>query len=164
MRGANNPNHRGAGHHTCITCGKGFQNYNKARRACSLKCRPFPSPEARAKLSAAGKRAHPPGDLWWRPSKDANHDEIVAALEAAGCSVIEIHMLGHGAPDVITHRADTGEIVLLEIKNPKSKHVVTPAQRRWHARWQGGPVHIVRTAAEALAATGIVVHSRKAAG
>lgn len=60
---------------------------------------------------------------------DANHKQIVAALEAGGCSVESI-----GRPvDIVVGRA--GRNYLFEIKTPKGKLRAT--QERFFAKWRG---------------------------
>lgn len=38
MRGAANPNYKGAGIRVCVACGDNYRSYNKARKYCSSKC------------------------------------------------------------------------------------------------------------------------------
>jgi len=98
-------------------------------------------------------------------SRDANHREIVLGLEAAGRSVLEIWDLPRsnrrrkGAPDILVGWG--GQMLLMEIKNPVTQYgkKVTPEQTIWHAWWKGRKVLVVRTLAEALAATGVVIDS-----
>jgi hypothetical protein len=93
-------------------------------------------------------------------SRDGNHQEIVRALEAAGRTVLDLHELGltsshrKGAPDILVGWGRAHQL-LMEIKNPDGFNRVDEAQLAWHAWWRGTPVVIVRTAAEALAATGV---------
>lgn len=79
---------------------------------------------------------------------DANHDQIVSALEAAGCSVQSLAPIGKGCPDALAAKA--GAMWLFEFKNPKGKDEVNEAQRKWHIEWNA-PVYVVRTPDEALA-------------
>lgn len=95
-------------------------------------------------------------------SRDANHREIVLGLEAAGRSVLEIWDLPpgnrhrKGAPDILVGWG--GHMLLMEIKREKGGKL-TPEQTIWHAWWRGQKVVVVRTLAEALAATGVVIDS-----
>lgn len=84
--------------------------------------------------------------------RDANHQEIVDALIAAGCSVADLSAQGGGTPDIAVGLA--GENHLFEIKNPATRGKLNPSQEDWHARWKG-QVSIVTTPEEALAAIGI---------
>jgi hypothetical protein len=93
-----------------------------------------------------------------RASKtDGNHGDIVAALEAAGCTVQSLAPIGRGCPDVLVAgprkaffngKVDV-PMYLLEIKNPDGKDEVNEAQTKWHIEWNA-PVYVVRTAEEAL--------------
>lgn len=93
-------------------------------------------------------------------SRDGNHGEIVAGLEAAGRSVLDLHELGlsnrrrKGAPDILVGWGRS-HMVLMEIKNPAGKNIVEEDQLAWHRWWRGVPVVVVRTLAQALAATGV---------
>jgi hypothetical protein len=79
---------------------------------------------------------------------DQNQPEIVAALRQVGAAVLDIHEVGHGAPDlVVWYRG----LHLLELKTKTGK--LTPDEREWHTRWPG-PIHIVRDYREALRAVG----------
>ena len=84
----------------------------------------------------------------FRARIDANHPEIVHALEQAGCSVQSLAALGKGVPDILVGRA--GENFLLEIKTKNGK--LTCAQLRWSWR---GQCAVVRTVEEAFRVVGI---------
>lgn len=89
------------------------------------------------------------------PSRvDQNQPEIVAALRAAGCSVLHTHELGAGAPDIAVGRVVNGvpTTFLLEIKTATGK--LTVAERMFHRAWQGH-VAIVRSVEEALKEVGL---------
>jgi hypothetical protein len=100
--------------------------------------------------------------------RDASEPNIVAALEAIGCSVVRLDDdKRSGLPDLLVgHR---GQSWLIEVKNPeatrsrrrKSGEAVTgkapqtslsPAQETWHRGWRGRPALVVRTPQEAIAA------------
>jgi hypothetical protein len=51
MKGPGNPHFKDAGKHVCQQCGKEFQNYNKARKYCSDKCKGL-APDNIARLRA----------------------------------------------------------------------------------------------------------------
>ena len=79
---------------------------------------------------------------------DANQPTIVAALRQVGAAVLDIHTVGHGAPDlVVWYRG----LHLLELKTAKG--TLTSDEKRWHESWPG-PIHIVRDYREALRAIG----------
>lgn len=88
---------------------------------------------------------------------DANQAGIVAALRAVGCSVAVTSHLGHGFPDLVVGRGRT--TVLMECKSGP-RDGLTEDEVTWHCLWKGGPLVIVRTPAEALAAVGITVGER----
>jgi hypothetical protein len=81
---------------------------------------------------------------------DANHLEIVNALRAVGCGVLDLSAVGKGAPDIlVAHPNNHDRMCLMEIKSKAGK--VNPLQQKWHSLWPGG-VRVVRTVDEALAA------------
>lgn len=83
--------------------------------------------------------------------KDANHNEITKALEAAGAYVFDCSGFGKGFPDVLV---SYGELFLLEYKDgakPKSAQRLTKAQKEFRKRF---PVDVVSNVDEALAAIG----------
>lgn len=87
---------------------------------------------------------------------DANQPEIVAALRAVGASVLHMHELGRGAPDLAC--GYRGQNFFLEIKDgskPPSARRLTPKEREWHQSWWG-QVAVVNTPEEALEAIGAV--------
>jgi len=77
---------------------------------------------------------------------DANQAEIVAALEACGCTVLSLAEHGRGCPDLLVGLRWRN--VLLEVKGPKGK--LTPDQRAFLAEWRG-EWYVVSSVAEALA-------------
>jgi len=91
----------------------------------------------------------------YRRKRDANHNEIVKALVARGCTVLDLSSLGSGAPDLLV--AWSGRMVLMEVKNPDGRNKVEPHQEQWHQRWRGPRVVVVRSVEEALAVTGASV-------
>lgn len=68
-----------------------------------------------------------------RSKVDRNQPAIVAALRAAGWSILHLHQLGHGAPDLLACKH--GVLALLEIKMPGEK--LTPDEQEFHAAWPG---------------------------
>ncbi len=82
---------------------------------------------------------------------DRNHGTVVAAFELAGCSVLSIASVGRNAPDLVVGCA--GRSHLVEVKpdvGAKALRDPRKGQLDWAAKWRGGPVHVIRTAAEAL--------------
>jgi hypothetical protein len=82
---------------------------------------------------------------------DANQAEIAKALRDAGCSVVSLHRVGMGVPDLLVGRH--GRTYLLEVK--AANGVLATAQKHWHYHWSGDDVRVVRTPEEALAAVGL---------
>lgn len=76
---------------------------------------------------------------------DANQSEIVKALRATGCSVVDLSSVGMGCPDIMVGR--NGVTVLMEIKTEKGK--LNSIQVEWHKCWKGAAA-IVRTPVEAI--------------
>lgn len=89
---------------------------------------------------------------------DANHAEIVKALRSAGCWVLDLSAVGQGCPDLLVHGPTySWDFRLIEIKDgnkPPSARKLTPAQIEFHAGCRG-PVVVVNSVAEALAAVGV---------
>lgn len=85
---------------------------------------------------------------------DANANQIVSALRAVGAKVnfIEFAYGLSGCPDILV--AHAGKTVLMEIKVKGGR--LSEAQKKFHAEWNGGPLVVVRTVDEALAAIGLV--------
>ena len=65
--------------------------------------------------------------------KDANHNKIKAALEEVGFSVLDLHTVGCGAPDLLVSKL--GLTCLAEVKTPTGK--LNADQKRFIARWNG---------------------------
>ena len=83
-----------------------------------------------------------------RQRLDANHSEILAALQRV-TNAVSLAAVGGGCADVLAqHRA--GHLVLIELKTPGGR--VRPSQRLFAERW---PVVVARTSEEALRAVGI---------
>ena len=70
---------------------------------------------------------------------DANQADIVKGLRRIGCSVLPLHAVGQGCPDLLVARS--GNTMLMEIKDgnkPPSQRKLTPDQEAFHERWHGG--------------------------
>jgi len=64
---------------------------------------------------------------------DANQKEIVKALRDRGASVLHLHQVGGGCPDILVGYA--GYNFLIEIKDgtkPPSKQKLNVTQQEWH--------------------------------
>ena len=83
--------------------------------------------------------------------KDANHDIIIDALRTMCVGYIELYELGYGVPDLLVY---VDGYHLWEIKNPETRYGkkgLNKNQQAWADGWRGGPVHVIRTVAEAVA-------------
>ena len=82
--------------------------------------------------------------------KDANQNDIVAALIAIGCTVADTSMAGDGFPDLVVGIAGTN--LLLEVKDeaqPPSKQRLTTDQQLFHSQWKG-PIYVVNSVDQAI--------------
>lgn len=70
--------------------------------------------------------------------KDDNHAELTRVFEAAGCTVLDLSMVGGDCPDVLV--GIHGVNVLVEFKNPKARGKLTQGQQRFIAEWKGPAV------------------------
>lgn len=82
---------------------------------------------------------------------DANQDQVVSALRAAGASVQSLAAIGKGCPDLLA--AKGGEMFLFEVKHGKGK--ANEMQVKWHISWNAD-VHVVYTPEDALRVIGAV--------
>jgi len=85
---------------------------------------------------------------------DANQSKIVAALRKIGCSVLHLHTLGDGAPDILVGVKKGGAThnLLLEIKDgdkAPSARKLTPDEETFHRDWRG-QVATVESVEEAI--------------
>ena len=83
---------------------------------------------------------------------DNNQQEIVNALRQAGASVIHLHAVGHGCPDLLV--GYRGINYLIEIKTRRGR--LTADQTALYSTWQGLPVAVPHTVDEALQAIGAI--------
>jgi hypothetical protein len=86
-----------------------------------------------------------------RARVDANQPQVVAAFRRMGATVLHLHALGKGAPDILVgHR---GKNALVEIKDgakPPSSQKLTKDEVIFHAEWRG-QVAIINSVDEAIA-------------
>lgn len=84
-------------------------------------------------------------------SVDANQSKIVKGLRAVGASILHLHAVGKGCPDILV--GFRGENFLMEIKDgdkTPSKRKLNKGQVDWHRAWRGQVV-VVNDYDEALA-------------
>lgn len=85
-----------------------------------------------------------------RSRVDDNQVAIVRALRDAGCTVLHLHTIGKGCPDILVGNRTRN--VLMEIKDgskPPSRRLLTPDELEFHRTWRG-QVAVVETVEEAI--------------
>jgi pimeloyl-ACP methyl ester carboxylesterase len=103
------------------------------------------------------------GSLWWGRDRmraarvDGNQAAIVKALRGYGCSVLHMHQIGNGCPDlaIATPPDDKGlrRIGFIEVKDgtkPPSARKLTADQVEFWDEWKGAPMALVTDEAGAL--------------
>ena len=85
---------------------------------------------------------------------DANQPEIVEAFWQLHCTVLLLHQVGSGCPDLLI--GINGFNVLVEVKTATGK--LTNDQKDFIAAWNGDDVNIVRSRDDAIE---IVNHYRR---
>lgn len=90
-----------------------------------------------------------------RGRQDANAGAIIKALKRCGATIIDMHTLGGGVPDIVC--GYQGRNILMEIKaRPKATNAGVHERQETFAReWRGDRVITVRSEAEALQAIGV---------
>ena len=90
-----------------------------------------------------------------RGRADNNQKEIARALRQVGAKVHHLHTVGNGCPDLLV--GWRGQTYLIEVKNLDGRgSILTPEQETWHKAWTGGPVAVIHSEDEALAAIGVI--------
>ena len=82
---------------------------------------------------------------------DANQSAIVQALRQVGASILHLHTLGRGVPDLLVAKHD--RMWLMELKDgdkSPSKRKLTPDEVKWIDAWPG-PVYVVESVEDAIA-------------
>lgn len=92
-------------------------------------------------------------------NRDANHGEIVAALRAVGCTIVDLAAVGGGVPDLLV--GYRGVNLLVEVKDGSrvpSERRLRPSQLEFRDEWRGqwAMVGTVGQALELVAAVGRV--------
>jgi hypothetical protein len=136
----------------CRQCGKFFTFSKSTKRIyCSYKCHLDNGGAWRAGMAALG------ATMKYGAKKDANHHEIVDALQKAGAYVIDMSHVGKGFPDLIV--GFQLKTILMEIKNPKTaygKKGLNKNQLKWKEQWLGGAYCIADSPEAALRMIGVV--------
>jgi Holliday junction resolvase len=68
-----------------------------------------------------------------RTRKDINQNEIVSAFKTLGCTVLDLHLVGGGCPDLLV--GVNGLNLLIEVKS--GKNTLRQNQIDWAANWNG---------------------------
>lgn len=79
-------------------------------------------------------------------NQDANHSALVAFMSQLGPEPIDTSKVGSGFPDLVW--PFQGQTVLVEVKTPDG--ALTPAQKRFHDEWRGGPLIVVASEADVM--------------
>lgn len=82
---------------------------------------------------------------------DANQQQVVEILRAAGATVQSLAAVGHGCPDLLVGWC--GKTLLMEVKDgnkPPSEQKLNESQIKWHGTWMGGPLAVVNGPEAAL--------------
>lgn len=85
---------------------------------------------------------------------DANQPRLVALFRKLGASVLHLHTIGRGAPDILVgvNGKQGRQNLLVEIKDgdkPPSAQKLTAEEQVFHDEWRG-QVAIIRTEAEVI--------------
>jgi Holliday junction resolvase len=88
---------------------------------------------------------------------DANQEQVVTALRAAGATVQSLAGVGKGVPDLLV--GYQGQTLLMEVKDGNkspSARLLTEDQLRWHGSWKGGALAVVDSPDAALRMIGVI--------
>ena len=81
---------------------------------------------------------------------DRNHQDVIKALRSVGCSVLSLHQVGSGCPDLLVAR--NGKTCLMEVKDgelPPSGRRLTQDEAEFFATWKG-ECHVVDSVNDAV--------------
>ena len=88
---------------------------------------------------------------------DANQEQVVTVLRAAGATVQSLAGVGKGVPDLLV--GYQGQTLLMEVKDGNkspSARLLTEDQLRWHGSWKGGALAVVDSPDAALRMIGVI--------
>jgi hypothetical protein len=80
-----------------------------------------------------------------RARVDKNHKEIVECLRKLGCSVLSLHAVGKGCPDLLV--CYQMQLYLVEVKDIGGK--LRESQKAFMRNW-GSPVYVVHSTNEVV--------------
>jgi len=136
----------------CLQCKKQFGHYKSRQKSyCSYECHLDSGGAWRAGIAATG------AIMKYGVKKDANHNEVVDALQKAGAYVLDMSHVGRGFPDLIV--GFQSKTILMEIKNPKTsygKKGLNKNQIKWKDQWTGGIYCVVDSPDAALRMIGVL--------
>jgi endogenous inhibitor of DNA gyrase (YacG/DUF329 family) len=136
----------------CLFCKKEFEFYKSSpQQFCSYQCHLDSGGAWRAGMAATK------ATMKYGAKKDANHHEVVKALQQAGAYVIDMSHVGKGFPDLIV--GFQLKTILMEIKNPKTAYGrkgLNKNQLIWKEQWTGGNFYVVKSPEEALRVIGVL--------
>jgi hypothetical protein len=132
----------------CLYCRRPFRSPpSKVAKYCSYECHLASGGAARAGAASLAARKQIHG-----AKRDANHAEICRFLDECGIVYADLSAHGYGVPDLLV--PTDGENHLWEIKNLDTaygRRGLNDLQRLWAQDWQGGPVWLIHSVAEAHA-------------
>ena len=80
---------------------------------------------------------------------DANQQAVADVFQDAGFSVLLLHQVGKGCPDLLIGCPTTN--ILIEVKNPDGRgNKLTADQEIFHSEW-AGPLYVVESEEQAKA-------------
>ncbi len=82
----------------------------------------------------------------YAPKADSNHSEIVGFYEELYCSVLDLHKVGGGCPDLLIGCAGRSELV--EVKPEAGQ--LRANQITFNKTWRGNKVMLVHTRADVV--------------
>jgi hypothetical protein len=131
----------------CLQCGILFKHCpSQPRKFCTYECH-LKSGGARRAGDASVKAR-----MKYGAKKDANHHDLVNALERIGCGVLDLSSLGYGVPDLLILDRNKN-MHLADVKNKKTSYGrrgMNNRQKEFAANWQGTAIYLLYTIDDAL--------------
>lgn len=88
-----------------------------------------------------------------RSRSDNNQASIVKDFRSMGCSVVDLHSLGRGVPDLLV--GFRGFNLLVEVKSEKG--ILTKDQIDWQKIWKGDLVFVVRKTDDVIRLINLII-------